>query len=145
MVDVLTEIIINRPRKIVAEYAANPDHAPEWYVNIHSAEWITQRTLAIGSQVAFKATFLGRELAYIYEIVEYIPGEKLIMRTANGPFPMETTYTWESMDQDTTIMKLRNRGNPDGFSRIFTPFMSYMMRRANNKDLRKIKEILEKS
>lgn len=144
MVDVLTETIIKSPRDKVAEYAANPDHAPEWYVNIHSAEWKTQKPLAIGSQIAFKAKFLGRDLAYVYEIVEYIPGQKLVMRTANGPFPMETTYTWDSIDENTTKMKLRNRGNPTGFSKLFTPFMSSMMKKANNKDLIKIKEILEK-
>lgn len=143
MVDVLTEITINCPRHIVSEYAADPDHAPEWYVNINSAEWQTPKPLGIGSKVAFKADFLGKQLSYVYQIAEYIPGEKLVMRTADGPFPMETTYTWESKDGQTTRMTLRNKGNPAGFSLLFSPFMSLMMKRANNKDLKKIKFILE--
>jgi hypothetical protein len=144
MVDVLTEIMIKSPIKNVSEYAANPDHAPEWYVNIHSAEWKTPKPLAIGSLIAFKAKFLGRELAYVYEIVEYIPEEKLVMKTANGPFPMETTYTWQAIDATHTRMTLRNKGIPTGFSKMFSPFMSTMMKRANFKDLKKIKGILEK-
>lgn len=144
MIDVQTEIIISRPCNVVAEYAANPDNAPEWYVNINSAEWQTPRPLKVGSLVAFKAKFLGRELAYVYEIAEYVPGEKLVMRTHNGPFPMETTYTWTSIDDNTTRMTLRNRGVPSGFSKLLAPFMSRMMRKANNKDLRKLKMILEK-
>ncbi|TVY10245.1 SRPBCC family protein [Paenibacillus cremeus] len=143
MVDILTDIVIKRPREQVAAYAANPDHAPDWYVNIDSAEWRTPKPLALGSQIAFKAQFLGRELAYVYEIVEYVPGEKLVMRTAQGPFPMETTYTWESVDGQSTRMSLRNRGNPKGFSMLFAPFMALMMRKANKKDLEKIKTILE--
>ncbi|MFC7686235.1 SRPBCC family protein [Ureibacillus sp. GCM10028918] len=145
MVDVFTEIIINRSIEKVSEYAADPDHAPFWYVNIHSAEWHTPKPMRIGSQIAFKAQFLGRELAYIYEIRDYIPGEKLVMETANGPFPMETTYTWEALDQERTRMTLRNKGIPSGFSKILTPFLSLSMKSANKKDLLKIKNLLEES
>lgn len=144
MVNVLTEININRPIDIVARYAANPDNAPEWYINIKSVKWKTPKPQQIGSQIDFIAHFLGKKLSYTYEIKEYIPNEKLIMRTSEGPFPMETTYTWHSVNKDTTHMTLRNAGYPSGFSKIVAPFMSIMMRRANNKDLRTIKSILEK-
>ena len=143
MVDVLTHITINRPRHIVAKYAMNPDNAPEWYVNIEFAEWKTEKPLRVGSQIAFVAHFLGRELSYVYEIVEYIPNEKLVMRTADGPFEMETTYLFETVDEHTTRMILQNKGNPTGFSKFIAPFMSLAMKRANTKDLILLKELLE--
>jgi uncharacterized membrane protein len=143
MVDVLTEITIDKPLEIVAEYAANPENAPEWYENIKSADWITPKPLAVGSKIAFKAHFLGRELAYTYEIKEYVHKQKLVMHTAEGPFPMETTYTWDAVAPGKTRMTLRNAGKPSGFSKLFAPFMATMMKKANNKDLKKIKQILE--
>lgn len=143
MVDTLTEIQIARPQEVVAKYASNPDKAPEWYVNIKSAEWKTPKPPSVGSQIIFRAQFLGRELQYTYEITEYVPGEKLVMRTAEGPFPMETTYTWEAVEDGQTRMTLRNRGNPSGFSRLFAPFMKTAMKRANRKDLTLLKQILE--
>lgn len=145
MVDVFTEITINCPLHTLSEYAGNPDNAPEWYVNIDSAEWQTPKPLTLGTKVAFKAQFLGKTLSYVYEIVEFIPEQKLVMRTANGPFPMETTYTWEPINENLTKMTLRNQGNPSGFSKLITPFMSSMMKRANMKDLKKLKELLEGS
>ena len=142
-VDVQTEIEINRSRIEVAAYAADPDNATAWYQNIKSVDWKTARPLTVGSQVAFGATFLGRRLAYTYAIEEFDPGERLVMRTADGPFAMETTYTWEDTPRGSTRMTLRNRGEPTGFSKIAAPILAKAMRRANRKDLQRIKEILE--
>jgi Polyketide cyclase / dehydrase and lipid transport len=89
------------------------------------------------------ARFLGRRLAYTYEIVELVPGERLVMRTAEGPFPMETTYTWESVGNQRTRMTLRNRGEPSGFARVGAPVLAAAMRRANRKDLSALKRLLE--
>ena len=142
MVDVQTDILINRPRTEVAEYAANPDNAPKWYVNIHKSQRLTTGPLGTGTKVAFMARFLGRELNYTYEFVDYAPGERLVMRTAQGPFPMQTTYTWTD-DDGGTRMTLGNTGSPSGFSKLAGLFMAPMIRRQTRKDLQKLKAVLE--
>jgi hypothetical protein len=144
-VDVLTEIEIERPRAEVAAYAAEPSNAPSWYVNIKAVEWKSSPPLAVGTKVAFVAHFLGRRLAYTYELMEFVPGERLVMRTAEGPFPMETSYTWQALDERRTRMTLRNRGEPTGFAALAAPFMASAMRRANRKDLARLKAMLERA
>ena len=140
--DVVTEIDIARPVDAVATYAADPTNAPEWYANIESVEWQTDPPTAVGSRMTFVAHFLGRRLEYTYEIVELVPGERLVMRTQQGPFPMETTYTW-APSGGGTHMTLRNRGEPAGFSKLTAPLVVPAMRRANRKDLAALKEIVE--
>jgi uncharacterized membrane protein len=143
LVDVSTQIEIGRPRADVAAYASDPDNATAWYVKIKSVEWKTPKPLQIGSRIAFVAQFLGRTLEYTYEVKEMVPGERFVMATAQGPFAMETTYTWEDTRSGGTRMTLRNRGEPTGFSKLVAPMMATAMQRANTKDLQQIKRILE--
>ena len=143
-VDVVTSIEIKRPREAVAAYAADPDNATAWYQNITAVEWRTPPPLAVGSRIAFVAQFLGRPIEYTYEVREHVPGERFVMSTAEGPFPMETTYEWADAGEGATRMTLRNRGEPSGFSKVGAPLVSGAMRRANAKDLRRLKEVLER-
>jgi uncharacterized protein YndB with AHSA1/START domain len=141
-VDVQVETTIARPPSEVAAYAGDPSNAPEWYVNITSVQWQTPRPVAVGSRMDFVAQFLGRRIAYTYEVAELVPGQRLVMRTSDGPFPMETTYTWAPVEGGTR-MTLRNRGNPRGFAQLTAPLMERAMRRATTKDLARLKSLLE--
>lgn len=160
-VDVLTETVIRRPREQVAAFSGDPTNAPRWYRNIASVTWQTEPPVRIGSRMDFVATFLGRTLRYTYEITELVPGERLVMRTADGPFPMQTTYTWADVPEaggsaargaaeggaaagsGATRMTLRNTGRPSGFARVGRPMMVAAMRRANTHDLAALKTLLE--
>jgi uncharacterized membrane protein len=141
-VDVTTEIVIGRPAGVVAAYAADPSNVPAWYQNIMTVTWETSPPLQAGSKLTFSARFLGRHLRYTYEITDLVP-ERLVMRTAQGPFPMETTYTWQPGGGGSTRMTLRNRGEPAGFPRLTAPLMAAAIRHANRKDLRKLRAVLQ--
>ena len=95
-----------------------------------------------GSRFAFTARFLGRSLTYTYEVVDMQPGAVRDAH-AEGPFPTETTYLWEDGPNGTTKMTLRNRGEPSGFSGMVAPLLAMSIKRANAKDLARLKSLLE--
>jgi hypothetical protein len=144
-VEVTTTVDINRPRAAVAHFASDPDNATAWYENTKAVDWKTPKPAAVGSRIGFVAQFLGRRLSYTYEVTAMVPDELFTMKTAEGPFPMETTYRWEDIAPGATRMTLRNRGEPSGFSRFVAPLMAPAMKRANRKDLARLKAILEGS
>lgn len=143
VVDVVTEIEIRRPRDEVSAFAVDPVNATAWYKNIKEVEWETGPPVVVGSRVRFQAQFLGRRLDYTYEVQEFEPGRRFVMSTAQGPFPMETTYTWEDAGDGATRMTLRNRGESSGFAAVAAPIMTRAMRRANEADLRRLRARLE--
>lgn len=142
-VDVTVETWIDRSVEEVAAFAGDPGNAPSWYANIDSVRWQTPPPVQVGSRMDFVARFLGRQIEYTYEVVELVPGQRLVMRTAQGPFPMQTTYTWEAAGGGTR-MTLRNNGSPSGFARITAPVMELAVRRATTKDLAALKRRLER-
>jgi uncharacterized membrane protein len=142
-VDVLTEIEINRPRDEVSAFAADPTNAAAWYRNIKAVEWETPPPAVVGSRIRFNAQFLGRTLDYTYEVQAFEPGRRFVMATAQGPFPMKTTYTWEDAPGGATKMTLRNRGEPSGFAAVASAVMARAMRKANEADLLRLKSLLE--
>ena len=143
-VDVITGIEIRRPRDEVSAFAADPTNATAWYRNFKEVDWETAPPLVVGSRVRFRAHFLGRTLDYTYEVQAFEPGRRFVMSTAPGPFPMETTYTWEDGADGATRMTLRNRGDPSGFAAVAAPVMTRAIRRANAADLQRLRTLLER-
>jgi uncharacterized protein YndB with AHSA1/START domain len=144
-VDVETSIDIAVARERVAAFASDPENAPRWYMNISSVAWETPPPATLGSRIAFVAHFLGRRIAYTYEVRELVAAERFVMSTAEGPFPMKTTYTWADTPGGGTRMTLRNQGEPSGFGQLTAPVMASAMRRANRTDLQALKTLLEKT
>ncbi len=89
-------------------------------------------------------TLCDRRIASTYDVADFVPGERLVMRTAEGPLPMETTYTCGALDAGKTRLTLRNHGEPNGFSSIVAPFMAAARRRADRRDLAQLKAIIER-
>lgn len=142
-VDVSTDIVIDRPVAQVAAYTCDPRNAPQWYANIRSVELLTGEPVGVGSRMRFVAGFLGRRLDYTYEVLDLVPGERMVMSTAQGPFPMTTEYTFRPAGDGGTLVGLRNHGQPSGFGSVAAPLLRTAIARANTKDLAALKAVLE--
>ncbi len=142
-VDVSSSVLIDRPLREVYEYSAKPEHAREWYTNLDSVEWPPGMPIAVGSQVKFVAHFLGHHITSIYEVTHLAPGSLLVVHTVEGPLSFETRYTWERA-WGGTKMTVESSGPSQGFSGFSAPFVARAIRHETRKDLRHLKDILER-
>ena len=142
-VDVLSETVIHRPVDEVAAYAADPTNAPDWYEHIDSVEWETEPVVRVGARAAYGAHFLGKRLAYTYEIVEHEPGTRLRMRTTESPFPMDVDYQLEPAGPGQTRASVRVRGAGRGMYGMPGFLQGPMVRRSVQGDLGRLKRIVE--
>jgi hypothetical protein len=96
-IGVSTVIDIARPGDEVAAYVSDPDNAPSWHANIERVAWQTGKPLATGTRIDFVGSLLGSDSLHTYEVIDFVPDERLVMATAEGPFPVETTYRWTGL------------------------------------------------
>ena len=141
-VRVTNAVLIDRPRSEVAAFATDPSRAREWYSDVRDVRW-NRQPVAVGSRLAFVAAFLGREADYIYEVTEIVPDERFAMSRAEGPFPVETVYSWEDTSGGGTRMTMQSSGYPSGLALLVVPFLRSAMRRSGRRDLRRLKMLLE--
>jgi uncharacterized protein YndB with AHSA1/START domain len=143
MVDVRTEIIINLPKEIVAEYVSDPANAPGWCTHIKSVEWNRNAPLRAGVKIVFDERIMRRHQRYVAEVVEIIPGQKLVVKTRNKSMRMETVVAWQAINEDTTRMTVWSRGIPRAFSKMISPFMALAIRNTSRRNLKQLKKMLE--
>lgn len=142
-VDVEVHTTIDLPRRDVATYCCDPATVTTWNANIRAVQWDSDSPVAVGTRLHFTSGFLGRALEYTYEVVELVAAERLVMRSDRGAFLMETTYLWADDEHGGTWMTVRNRGEPTAFAGLPAPLVATAVRRATEKDLARLKSILE--
>ena len=143
-IDVVAEITINSPREPVAAYATDPDTDPVWISGITQAKLVTEPPLGRGAQVDRVASFLGKRIEYVLEVVEWTPGSLMVMRSVKGPFPMEVSYRFEDAPGGT-LARINVRGEASGFFRLAAPLLAAGVKRNITKDLKTLKRLMERT
>ncbi len=141
-IDVIAEVTINRSREDVAKYAMNPDHDAVWISGISEARMLTEPPVGEGTQVSRVASFLGKRIDYVLEVVGYEPKSLLTMRSIKGPFPMKVTYEFEEAPSGT-LARIRIEGEASVFYKLAGPLMSRGVKRSITNDLKTLKDLLE--
>jgi uncharacterized membrane protein len=145
-IDITAEVAIRRPRAEVAAYMIDPAHDPTWIGGIREVRMETPPPVRTGSRIARVASFLGRRVEYVNEVTELDPERVLDMRSVKAPFPMRITYSFEDGDADgdgATIVRNRVRGGANGFFALLGPLLGPMVRRSVQKDLERLRDVLE--
>ena len=113
-VDVTAEIEIARPRERVAAFATDPANDTRWILALDSARKLDDGPVGPGTRVERIASFLGRKIEYVNEVVAFEAGRRLEMRSVKAPFPMTVVYEFEDAGGGTR-MRIRTGGDAGGF------------------------------
>ncbi|MGH2728001.1 MAG: SRPBCC family protein [Actinomycetota bacterium] len=142
MIDVTLKIDIARPRETVAAYAMEAENDPAWIGGISSAQRLTPPPTGVGTRVERVASFRGKRIEYVMDVIDHVPGRKIVLKTVKGPFPMEVTYAFEDRDRGTRAF-IRVAGDTKGFYRLAAPLLVRGVKRNVGRDLKRLKKALE--
>ncbi|MGH2678871.1 MAG: SRPBCC family protein [Actinomycetota bacterium] len=141
-IDVTARTVIDRPREDVAAYVIDNRNDPVWIGGISESELLGQEPIDEGSRVRRVASFLGKRIEYVNEVVRLEPGAVLEMRSVKSPFPMRITYAFEDALGGTET-SVRVQGEPGGLYRVGAPMMKRAVQRSIDQDVTTLKRTLE--
>jgi carbon monoxide dehydrogenase subunit G len=140
-IDITAEVRVARPPQDVAAYMTDPENDPAWIGGVREVRLLSPPPVGAGSRVARVASFLGRRVEYVNEVVA-LDDAHLDMRSVAAPFPMHITYSFAADGPGTTVRN-RVRGAPGGFFALFGPLLAPLVRRSVQKDLERLRDVLE--
>jgi hypothetical protein len=142
VVDVIVHADIDRRPDVVAAYAMDSENDPRWIGGISSARRLTPPPTGVGTRVERIASFRGKRIEYVMDVVEHVPRKRIVLKTVKGPFPMEVTYRFEDRSPGTRV-HIRVAGNPGGFYWLAGPLLARGVKRNVGRDLKNLKKLLE--
>lgn len=142
-VEVAAATVIERPIDEVASFAGDPANTPTWCHHVVAADWKTDPPIMLGSQITLRCRVMGRGVVVTFDVVEYSPGSQVELSTTGGPFPVRATSTWRPLSDRATHMVLRASAELDGIRRLAAPFVSFGLRRIVDRDLARLRHLLE--
>jgi uncharacterized membrane protein len=142
MPKVEASITINRPIEEVFAFAADLTNAAKWQTGVIAAEVTSHGPVGVGTKYRYDAEIMGRKLETSGEMTAYDPPRITAWKATSGPFPMSGSTTFESVAGGTRVVDTVE-AEPGGFFKLAGPLLVAQIRGQLEKDVKKLKELLE--
>ena len=135
-------LVINRPVEEVFAFVSNSENLPRWRSTSLEVKKTSKGPIGVGSTFKGRFTFLGRQFDGNLVVTEHEPNQIYTSKMAEGPFPLETRYVLEPVENGTHVAFVVE-GAPGGFFKLAEPLVVSMAKRAYDTDLQNLKDMLE--
>jgi uncharacterized protein YndB with AHSA1/START domain len=136
------EVVVARPPGEVFRFVADARNRPLWDGGVESEELTSPEPIAVGSTLRTRMRSMGRELEYLWEIVEHDPPSRVRVESTAGPFP--TTLVWEVGEHpEGSRATFAVTGHPGGAMRLLQPLIARNTAKNLERSFPRLKEVLE--
>jgi uncharacterized membrane protein len=142
-VQVTSEVRIARPADEVFAFIADAENNPTWQDGMRSCRWVTEPPIAVGSRYAQHASFVGRDIESLFEVVALEPDTSITIETIESTFPIRVTRSVEPVGEGSCLVRAGVSGEPGGLFRFASPLLKRMVRRSVRNDYARLVEKLE--
>jgi uncharacterized protein YndB with AHSA1/START domain len=123
-------------------YLARFDRAQDWDPGVETAEMITPEPVGPGSRFRLVAGFLGRRIPLEYEIIEFEPDTRIVLRAENDSVLSVDTITFadgadggtdDGTGREGSVVVYDARLDAKGAARLLDPLLALVFRRIGDR------------
>jgi uncharacterized membrane protein len=137
--------IINKPVDEVFAYVIDVKTWPRWESGLIKAEKTSDAPLNVGTTFRGMNQALGQRMEWTSEVTNYIPSKSWGQKIVSKGWSTEERLSFEPFQGSTTKFSLVSELEMGGLLRLFAPFVARKMQKQIEKNLVRLKYILEAS
>jgi uncharacterized membrane protein len=130
--------VIDRPVDVVYDYVMDVSNDANWRTGVEESGWQSDHSLSVG---AIGYTLAGNQRAE-WRVVSYIAGESVDWEFVSGPLTGHGGYRFVPAEGGTQFTLVADVA-PTGWLRLLGPVFTWVGRRQNQRDVEKLRDILE--
>lgn len=140
------EIIIDRPPEDVFAFVTAPENDRLWSSTAVERHVESGGPVQVGTRINAVDKFLGRRIESTFEVTEHEPNRRSAIRFVSGPIRAVGSYTLEPANGGTRFGWVLEA--PPGLGGLYLGratdrLVTWMFRRRLQRDLRRLKAVLE--
>lgn len=133
-------VVIHRPVDVVSEYVMDVANDANWRTGIDESGWEAGEAIGPGAMGYTRAGDAKVE----WRVISYVAGESVDWELLSGPFRGRAGYRLVPVEGGTAFTLVADI-QPTGFFKLLGPIFGWIGRRQNQRDVEKLRELLESS